>query len=65
MFFLSYLAYMNSFAKLSVNVRGLNSDEIRFKLYTWLSDMNIDIIVLQETHYVEKKMYLNRTQDVR
>ena len=38
---------------ISVNVRGLNSDEKRIKIYEWLK-ISIDIIFLQETHFIEK-----------
>ena len=40
---------------ISVNARGLNLKEKREKLYSWISDTNIDICFLQETHYIEKK----------
>lgn len=40
---------------LSVNVRGLNSDEKRQKLYEWLKLSQCDVILLQETHFIEKK----------
>ena len=41
---------------ISVNVRGHNCVEKRTKLYDWLTDTNlkVDIIFLQETHYIEK-----------
>ena len=39
---------------ISVNVRGLNCVEKRTKLYDWLTDTKVDIIFLQETHYIEK-----------
>ena len=39
---------------ISVNVRGLNCVEKRTKLYDWLRDIKVDIIFLQETHYIEK-----------
>lgn len=39
---------------LSVNVRGLNSDEKRQKLYEWLKLSQCDVILLQETHFIEK-----------
>ena len=41
---------------ISVNMRGLNSTEKRTKLYDWLNDSNIDIALLQETHYIEKNI---------
>ena len=31
-----------------------NPDEKRTKLYTWIAESNFDIILLQETHYIEK-----------
>ena len=37
-----------------VNVRGLNTPEKRRKIYSWLSDSNVDIILVQETHFIEK-----------
>ena len=37
-----------------VNARGLNTNEKRIKLYDWLRDSNIDIAILQETHFVGK-----------
>lgn len=39
---------------LSVNVRGLNSVEKRQKLYEWLKLYQCDVILLRETHYIEK-----------
>ena len=39
---------------ISVNVRGLNCVEKRAKLYDWLRDIKVDIIFLQEAHYIEK-----------
>lgn len=47
---------------LSVNVRGLNSDEKRQKLYEWLKLSQCDVILLQETHFIEK-MSLNIIPD--
>ena len=41
---------------ISVNMRGLNSDEKRTKLYDWLNDCNISIAFIQETHYVERNI---------
>lgn len=38
----------------SVNVRGLNSDEKRQKLYEWLKLSQCDVILLQETHFINK-----------
>lgn len=40
---------------LSVNVRGLNSVKKRQKLYEWLKLYQCDVILLQETHFIEKK----------
>ena len=37
----------------SINCRGLNTDEKRLKVYTWLNDSEDDIIFLQETHYIK------------
>ena len=45
---------MDKLQFISVNARGLNTNEKRIKLYDWLRDSNIDIAILQETHYVEK-----------
>ena len=45
---------MDKLQCISVNVRGLNIDEKRIKLYSWLNDINVDIIFLQETHFCEK-----------
>ena len=42
---------------ISVNVRGLNSDEKRVRLYTWINDIKADVIFLQETHYIEKNIF--------
>ena len=42
---------------ISVNVRGLNSDEKRVRLYTWINDIKADAIFLQETHYTEKNIF--------
>ena len=39
----------------SVYVRGLNSVEKRNVFYKWLEQNNFDVVLLQETHYVEKK----------
>ena len=48
---------MQKLSCISVNVRGLNSDEKRIKIYEWLKDINIDIIFLQETHFIEKYQF--------
>jgi exonuclease III len=45
---------MNKLQFISINCRGLNTTEKRTKLYTWLSDCNFDIVLLQETHYIDK-----------
>ena len=51
---------MDKLKCISVNVRGLNTDEKRIKLYSWLNDINIDIAFLQETHYcVKNKVKIN------
>ena len=42
---------------ISVNVRGLNSDEKRIKIYEWLKYISIDIIFLQETNFIEKYQF--------
>lgn len=39
---------------ISVNVRGLNTPEKRKKIHSWLKESNTDIVLLQETHYIEK-----------
>ena len=39
---------------LSANVRGLNTDEKRRKIYSWLHESKIDIAFLQETHFIQK-----------
>lgn len=43
---------MESF--ISVNVRGLNTDEKRKKIYSWLFEKIIDVALLQVTHSVKK-----------
>lgn len=45
---------MENLQLLSVNVRGLNTDEKRKKCYAWLNELKTDIIFLQETHFIEK-----------
>lgn len=40
-----------------INMRGLNSKEKRDKFYSWIIDTNIDVILIQETHFVEKKRF--------
>ena len=39
---------------ISINVRGLNTPEKRGKIYSWLSDCNVGIILVQETHFIGK-----------
>ena len=39
---------------ISVNTRGLNSKEKRDKFYRWIIDTKLDVILIQETHFVEK-----------
>ena len=41
----------------SLNARGLNTYEKRIVLYDWLQDLDIDIVLLQETHYIESREY--------
>lgn len=38
----------------SVNVRGLNTYEKRNKFFTWVNQSKIDVLLLQETHFLEK-----------
>jgi exonuclease III len=45
---------MENIDVLSVNVRGLNVDEKRKKIYNWLLESKFDIILLQETHFIQK-----------
>lgn len=40
---------------LSLNCRGLNSLEYKNKNYTWLSDIDAALILLQETHFFKEK----------
>lgn len=42
---------------ISINTRGLNSKEKRDKFYSWIIDTNIDVILIQETHFVEKNAF--------
>ena len=39
---------------ISVNTRGLNSTKKRDKFYRWIIDTKLDVILIQETHFVEK-----------
>ena len=41
---------------ISVNTRGLNSKEKRDKFYRWIIDTKLDVILIQETHFVEKML---------
>ena len=45
---------MGSLSFCTLYCRGLNSTEKIFKLFTWVSDINADIILLQETHFIAK-----------
>ena len=45
---------MEKIQVVSVNVRGLNTTEKRTKIYDWLRDTMVDVVFLQETHFVEK-----------
>ena len=40
---------------ISINIRGLISDDKRNKLYEWLKIINCDIAFIQETHFIEIK----------
>ena len=42
----------------SLNWRRLNTYEKRVKLFTWLNDVNADVIFLQETHFIEIKQFI-------
>ena len=45
---------------LSLNVRGLNTYKKRVTLFDWLKNAELDIILLQETHFVkEQESYYN------
>ena len=48
---------MDKLEVISVNVRWLNNEEKRIKVYDWLCDTKVHIIFLQETHFVEKNEY--------
>ena len=50
----TYLRYNGKLKFISVNVRGLNTPEKRQKIFSWLRESKIDIILLQETHFIEK-----------
>lgn len=45
---------MHNLNIISVNVRGLNSYEKRNKFYIWLEQNRFDVVLLQETHFIEK-----------
>ena len=45
---------MDKLKLVSLNARGLNTDEKRLKLHEWLRDTGVDIALIQETHCVEK-----------
>ena len=49
---------------LTLNVRGLNNDIKRKKLFTWLTDNNIHITFIQETFCTKKAkgIYIAKTQ---
>ena len=49
---------MSNLSIRSVNCRGLNSYEKRVKLFTWLNDINADIILIQKTHFIEKNEHI-------
>ena len=49
---------MESLQVFSLNVRGINTYEKKVKLFSWLNDVNVDIILLQETHFIEKNEYI-------
>ena len=46
---------MEHISHISINIRGLNSDDKRNKLYEWLKIINCDIAFIQETHFIEIK----------
>ena len=50
--------YMEKLQIYSLNCRGLNTYEKRVKLFTWLNDINADVIFLQETHFIEKNQFI-------
>ena len=43
------------FKLFSLNARGLNDYNKRNTLYDWLQDLDIDIVLLQETHFIETR----------
>lgn len=45
---------MHNLNIISVNVRGLNSNEKRNKFYIWLEQNRFDVVLLQETHFIDK-----------
>lgn len=42
----------------SLKTRGLNDYNQRNTLYEWLQDIDIDIVMLQETHFIEPKEHI-------
>ena len=44
----------NTIRYVTLNVRGLNENEKRNKLFRWLNDKKSDIVFLQETYCTEK-----------
>lgn len=42
----------------SLNARGLNDNNKRNTLYDWLQDIDIDIVLLQETYFIESKEHI-------
>ena len=53
-----YTYYMEKLQIYSLNCRGLNTYQKRVKLFTWLIDINADVIFLQETHFIEKNQFI-------
>ena len=45
---------------ISVNTRGLNSKEKRDKFYRWIIDSKLNVILIQETHFVGGKCFAIR-----
>lgn len=46
---------MNELNILSVNVRGLNSSEKRYKIYTWIKEKKEDVAFLQKNLFKSLK----------
>ena len=42
---------------ISANIRGLNSKVKRKQFFSWILDINIDICIIQETHFVPKNSF--------